>query len=284
MDDHEDFNHPWAPECDFVCKRSDLVDSILQLVRSTRLVVIHATPQVGKTTLLRLLGRHILYEEKDLEPVFISLKHRHKRDFLPYRQYLQQEKSRWQEDNAKYRPRNPEATAIYLIDEAQDPYEEERLWSQTFKNPDATQQSMFVLVSLCDSVGTSLLREPAVESQALRMDRFERVELRPSVRGRPYMLFKPEETAITVQKWAIQNKLQLKGGVSEYLHVATDGHPGMVGLILQHFQNVSRQVTYFFSILQRTRVTSCSLLKDGNLLDNGRQNYATRLLSKTKDC
>ena len=244
MDNHENFDHHWAPECDFVCQRPKLVHSILQLVRTTRVVVIRATPQVGKTTLLRLLGRHILYEEKDLEPVFILWEPQRQRGSLPYMQYLEQEKSTWQESNAKYRPYNPAATTIYLIDEAQDSYEEEAFWARTLKNPNTRQQSMFVLVCLYGATGVSRIREPNNESQALRMDRLQRVELRASASGCPYMLFKPEETVVTVQKWAIQNRLQLKDGVSEYIHSATDGHPGMVGLILQHFQILARQVIF----------------------------------------
>ncbi|KAF2453846.1 hypothetical protein BDY21DRAFT_327253 [Lineolata rhizophorae] len=215
MDDHEDVHHRWNPDCDFVCERSNLVHSILQLVRNTRVVVIRATPQVGKTTLLRLLGRHILYKEQELEPVFIEWKHRGMRDGLPYKQYLEQKRSRWQEDNAKYRPHNPKATTVYLIDEAQDSYEEEQLWTRTLKSYNTRQQSMFVLVCIYGGAGVTTRHEPNIESQALLVDRLQRVELRQSIFGCPYMLFKPQETAETVQKWAIVNKLQLKAGVSE---------------------------------------------------------------------
>lgn len=242
MDDHEDAHHRWSPNCDYVCERSNLVYSILQLVRNTRVVVIRATPQVGKTTLLRLLGRHILYEELDLEPVFIEWKHRKMRDGLPYKQYLAQKRSTWEEHNATYRPQNPKATPIYLIDEAQDSYEEEELWTRTLKGYDTSQQPKFVLVCLYGTAGFSSGYEPNVESQALLIDRLQRVELRPSTFGRPYMLFKPEETAATVQKWAITNRLQLQSSVSKYLHAATDGHPGMVGLILRYFSFLSCQV------------------------------------------
>lgn len=242
MDDHEYINHRWDSKCDYVCLRPDLVHSVLQLVRSTRVVVIRATPLVGKTTLLRLLGHHILYEERDLEPVFILWERRDIRDHLPYQQYLEREKLRWQKDNAKYRPQNPNARTIYLIDEAQDSYEEEQFWAQILKNYHTRQQSLFVLVCLYGAVGVSQMRDPNTESQALLMDRLQRIELRPSIFGRPYMLFKPEETANTVKKWATTNELQVMDGVSEYLHGATDGHPGMVGLILRHFEIFSRQV------------------------------------------
>lgn len=242
MDDHEDVNHRWNSECDFACQRSNLVYFILQLVRTTRVVVIRATPQVGKTTLLRLLGRHILEKEKDLEPVFICWDRKDLRDNLPYQQYLEQEKSKWQEYNEKYRPRNPKATTVYLIDEAQDSYEEEQLWTQTLKSHNTRQKPMFVLVCLYGVIGTSRMREPGIESRALLMDYLQRIELRQSVPGRPYMLFKPDETTDTVQKWAILNNLQIDTDISEYLHTATDGHPGMVGVILKYLKIISDQV------------------------------------------
>ena len=71
MDDHEEYHHLWNLDCDFVCERQDLVAFILQLVRNTRVVIIRATPLVGKSTLLRLLGRHILDTQRDLESILI---------------------------------------------------------------------------------------------------------------------------------------------------------------------------------------------------------------------
>lgn len=242
MGNHEDVQHRWNPGCDFVCERTDLVTSILQLARNTRVVVIRATPQVGKTTLLRLLGRHILYKESELEPVFIEWKDRRLRNGLPYEQYLEQKRLRWQKDNAKYRPHNPKATTAYLVDEAQNSYEEEHFWTRTLKCYDARQQSIFVLVCPYGAAGLSSKSEPDIISQALLVDCMQRVELRPSKIGCPYMLFRQQETDEIVQKWAIVNKFQLKAGVSEYLHAATDGHPGMIGLILKYFEFLSSQV------------------------------------------
>lgn len=242
MDDHEDRNHPWKCECDYVCERPDLVHSIIQLVQLARVVVIRATPQVGKTTLLRLLGRHIFEKEKDLEPVFFEWKRREGRNGLPYQQYLEQQKSKWQEDNAKHRPYNPRARTVYLIDEAQNSYEEEELWSQTLKNRNTRRQDIFILVCLYGAVGTSRSHEPHIESQASLMDRFQRVELRPSMIGNPHMLFTAEETAVTIQKWAIQENFKLTPGTCEYFHMATGGHPGMVGMVLHWFAFLSSEV------------------------------------------
>ena len=242
MDDHEEYHHFWNPGCDFVCERQDLVASILHLVRNTRVVVIRATPLVGKSTLLKLLGRHILDTQRDLEPVFIYWEPKSKRDDLACDRYLQREESRWRSINAKYRPSQSTARTIYLIDEAQGSYEEETLWGQMLKSRNTRSRPMFVLVCVYGAAGISHTRESHVESQALCIDTLQRIELRQSTLGRPCMLFKPEETIITVEKWAIANRYTFENGLPQYLHAATDGHPGMIGLTLQYFEICFSQV------------------------------------------
>ena len=145
----------WGVSCDFVCERPELIASILQLTLIHRVVVIRATPQVGKTTLLRLLGQHILDKQKDLEPVFMEWKPRIKRDFLSYEKYLANAESKYREMNSEFRPtngdhrpRNFKTKTIFLIDEAQDSYEEEEFWTQLVKNHNTRDQSLFVLVCL----------------------------------------------------------------------------------------------------------------------------------------
>lgn len=49
------------------------------------------------------------------------------------------------------------------------------------------------------------------------------------------MLFKHEETLETVRKWGHQSNFDLAEGTVEYIHTATNGHPGAVGLLLQYF-------------------------------------------------
>lgn len=125
MDDHElDQGDPWYPHCDYLCKRENLVKSVLQHTRDYGVMVIRATPMVGKTALLRLLGLHILREEKDLEPVYLHRENKEDRKNLLYDDFLQQKKSLWEERNMRVRPCNPNARPIYLIDEAQESYEE----------------------------------------------------------------------------------------------------------------------------------------------------------------
>ncbi|KAL9085468.1 MAG: hypothetical protein Q9165_007618 [Trypethelium subeluteriae] len=243
MADHDEHpDHPWYPNCDYICEREELVTSILQQLRNLGVVIIRATPQVGKTTLLRLLGHRIISTDPDLEPVFVYWQERFKRGNSTWTQYLEENKGDWQKANAKVRPYNPGARTVYLIDEAQGSYEEDVLWSELRNHHNLRNQPLFVLVCVYGAAGISRIRNPDVESQARRVHVLHRVELRPSTPGNPSMLFKPEQTMEVIQKWAITHGFQIKDGVSDYLHSATDGHPGMIGLLLSHFQQMLKQV------------------------------------------
>ncbi|KAF2875670.1 hypothetical protein BDV95DRAFT_591127 [Massariosphaeria phaeospora] len=259
INDHiEEYMHSWNSGCDFVSERQDLVHSILELAQDKRVVVIRATPQVGKTTLLRLLGYYILHHRLDLEPVFVLWTKQYKRldSEKSVENYLASKHRWWQKQNGTYRPHNPKARPVYLIDEAQGSYDEEDLWTQVLKNKNTKSQPIFILVCLYGAAGTSHLHEPHVESQALLVDSVQRVELRPSTAGHLYMLFQPKETAVAINKWAIHNNYYFDNSMPGYLHSATDGHPGMVGMLLRHFENIFDQLP---KPVRSTRTWSTSL-------------------------
>ncbi|EKG15815.1 hypothetical protein MPH_07018 [Macrophomina phaseolina MS6] len=196
---------------------------------------------VGKTTLLKLLGHHITHHELDLEPVYIQWESRQDRNGLPYEEYLAQQKITWQERNAESRPCNPRARTIYLIDEAQRSYEEDTLWAMLKNYHNMRDGSLFVLVCVYGAAGISPQRETFIESQARLMHSMQRIELRPSTPGSPYMLFKQEDTDAMLRKFALYHKCQLDNRVVEYLHRATGGHPGMLGVLLSHVQTFCRE-------------------------------------------
>lgn len=244
IDDHDlPGNDPWYHGCTYISERQELVDATLQHARKYGVVVIRATPQVGKSVLLQLLGHRIANYESDLEPVYIEWENREKRKNLPYKEYLTQEENFWQRWNARVRPRNPAARPIYLIDEAQGSYEEEGLWSSLKNHHNMRAQPLFVLVCVYGAAGISYVRDPKVESQARRMHALHRIELRPSTPGNPCMLFGQDEVGLLVKKFAIINNKQLQDGLIEYLHHATSGHPGMVGLLLVYLDNIPKSVS-----------------------------------------
>ncbi|KAF2785483.1 hypothetical protein K505DRAFT_369196 [Melanomma pulvis-pyrius CBS 109.77] len=218
MEDHEPCRDDvWNPRCDYICKRETLVTSIIKNTRDYGVMVIRAPPQVGKSTLLKLIGHHIAHNEPDLDPVYFVWKSREDRQHIPYQQYIQQEQADWQQKEPKIPPRNPTAQMIYLIDEAQNSYEEEILW-ENLKNRKNTRTSpYYVLVCVYGAAGISSKRDPRVESQAQLMHRMHLVELRPSFPGNPYMLFQKEEVKVIVNKFAIDQGHAVDEEVVEYL-------------------------------------------------------------------
>lgn len=245
MDEHNAQPGMWDPNCDYVCGREELVAATLKMVLERRVVVIRATPQVGKTTLLHLLGRHILYEHPSLEPVWIiwQRKEAEGRDGLSCTRYLNREAERYRRENAYYRPHNPKARLIFLLDEAQNSYPEYDFWYGHLKNRDTRSTPLFVLVCVYGSAGTLEGRIGNVQSEAIKLDPAQRIELRPSANGQPHMLFTSNDTATVVKKWQTTNDYKLANGVCEYIQMATDGHPGMIGLILVYFDFRFKQVS-----------------------------------------
>ena len=239
MEDHElrPFDN-FDPYCPYVCEREELVAATLQLVLEKRVVVIRATPQVGKTTLLNLLGRHIRDNVPSLEPAFIDWKPEQRRGDQEYPEYLKHQAKRWRIRNAGHRASNPDARTIFLIDEAQESYDEGDFWSRCLKQVGTRSQPLFILVCVYGSTTTLLtgMNEKS-ESKAMGIDQSQRIELRPTVPGGLCMRFTPKETEMVVNKWALDrdNRYELKDGVCEYIHMATSGHPGMVGMLLQCF-------------------------------------------------
>ncbi|CAD6440086.1 8267c12d-1877-4d11-af0e-a3ad6f1ef536 [Sclerotinia trifoliorum] len=267
FDDHHDMENPWNPVCDYLCERQDLVTSIMQRLLNTRVVVIRATPFVGKTVLLMLLGYHILQEYRDLEPVFIEWETRTNRNNLPFEEYLESEASKWKSKNAKFRRfRNPAARKVFLIDEGQNSYEEQQFWHQSLKNHSTSSQSLFVLVCLYGISGISAAHEPGIASQALLVDLFQRVELRPSANNNLHILFTPKETSIMVMKWATVQNFQLENGMFEYLHATTDGHPGVLDTILAYLK---LRFTNLPDSIRRTRSWSPQLCRGLIAEDSG---------------
>lgn len=247
MDSHQlRYGHPWYPWCDnYVCDRPELVTSVLEYAHQFGVIIIRATPQVGKTTLLKLLGCHIAYKELDLEPVFLSWEKREKRNNLPYEEYLQEYKKYWQEKNTEIRPQNPKARTIYLIDEAQGSYEEDGLWLALKNHRNTRWSPLFVLVCVYGATGVSHERDPNAESQAQRIHSLHRIELRPSMPRIPYMLFRREEVDHIVGKFANFHKCRFQNEVVDYLYNATGGHPGMVGILLSYVELLENGVSLF---------------------------------------
>ncbi|KAL9109333.1 MAG: hypothetical protein Q9227_005963 [Pyrenula ochraceoflavens] len=197
------------------CPREGLVADVLKLVREKGVVVIRATPQVGKSTLLMLLGQHIRIKETDLEPVYFTWKEQADRDIRQLDQYLREQREEWTDRNAEVRARNPSAKTIYLIDEAQNSYPEQPLWDMLIKNHSLRRSPLFVLACVYGAEDLPWLQ---ADSQSLKIHRSQRIELRPSA-GSLHMTFTQAETVQVVNRFALETRC-------------------MTGLILKHVQDL----------------------------------------------
>jgi hypothetical protein len=240
---------PWHPQCDYASNRANLVRNVLQHVRENGVVIIRATPMVGKTILLKLLGSHIVRQERDLEPVYLDWNEKRWHEIPTYQDLLSGTLNRWRTKNASTRPSNLSARPIYLIDEAQGSYDDEGFWTMLKEHHNTKERALFVLVCVYGADGISHLRDPMLESQAMRMHSLPRIELRSFVRGGPRMLFQPEEVETIVNNFATIHHLQLEDGVVAYLLSATDGHPGMIGMLLTYLQRRIVSSLYSFNLL-----------------------------------
>ena len=235
MDDHEpDINHPWNPGCDYICPREALIASLLKHVRTYGVVVIRATPMVGKSVLLKLLGHHIVYDQPDLEPVFLNWQTKEKRGGLLYPDYLEGEAGAWRRQNERVRPHNPSARRIYLIDEAQDSYEQDDFWYMLKNHHGTRHNPLYVLVCVYGTDVIPTHHSANVESQARQMHCLQRIELRRTAQGMPCMLFTPMELSVVFRKFVESNDYTFETGVEQYLYDLTQGHPGMIGTLLYH--------------------------------------------------
>lgn len=245
MDEHETIDDmAWNPNCDSISQREELVTATIRLVLEKGMVVIRATPQVGKSVLLKLLGLHILAECPSLEPIWMQWERKERRTVLPYYEHLKETAKHFPRINARYREPNPNARKIFLIDEAQNSYPETDFWSGELKNRFTRSHSLYILVCVYGS-NTELMAgaNQNVQSEAISIPPSQRIGLFPSLTGGLCMQFTSKETEDVIQKWAFENKYNLVGSVGEYMHVATSGHPGMIGLLLGHFESCFPQVS-----------------------------------------
>ncbi|KAL9120246.1 MAG: hypothetical protein Q9187_003203 [Circinaria calcarea] len=232
--------------------RKNLVQGLLDLVINKKVIVIRSTPATGKSKALLQLGDYILKSPKHdmLEPVLITWDKDPKKH---YRTYLDEKAEEFVKINEQHRTtqekqhRTPQEGQrqppkkgrrnIFLIDEAQNTYEEKDMWSRLFKNPLDLDHELYVLVCVYgSSQGIFRFGKALSESALINLER--RIELRPTAANKLSMLFTQGELEEVIQTWAGANRLELHLDVYQYLMSETEGHPGVLGSILYYLASV----------------------------------------------
>lgn len=82
------------------------------------------------------------------------------------------------------------------------------------------------------------------------MHSLNRIELRPSMPGSLYMLFRREEVDHIVGKFANFHRCRFQNEVVDYLYNATSGHPGIVRILLSYVELLENGVSLIFLIFK----------------------------------
>lgn len=272
--------------------RESLVGSVINLLREERVVVIRAPPFSGKSTLLNLIGAKILREYDQLEPVLFHWPPRSKDEIgnRSYKEILTQELKRARKENEEWRSRRQpyylrlvrgfgnaiarvtglvtetidttrdRACPVYLIDNAVNTYHERAMWEERFKNPDDAGNALFVLVCVHGSAD-GMVQWGSDLSEASQIESHRRIELRGESLC---MLLSSLEIREIVGLWAKQHPFQIGSNLIEYLIFETQGHAGMLQMVLKHLSKMfsservrifpsshcSELTTFFFSLTE----------------------------------
>ena len=252
---------------DYPCLREDLVHETIKLLRKEAVIVIRAPPQVGKTVLLSLLGRKILVDHQDLEPVRIVWGNRSEEDIRskPYYEILEEHLETASKENEKVRTKvlgksstisTKPRKAVFLIDEATNTYKEIMMWADLFKNPDR-QDDFFVLVCSYGSAKGVYQYGPE-DAESVQIPPGRRVELFPTD-NKLQLLLSTCEIRQVVHEWHLKLEgIVLDPDVYDFLETETEGHAGMLSMLLKYLETGILQVK-IFHLLRFLLQINCSL-------------------------
>ena len=129
------------------------------------------------------------------------------------------------------------------------------MWEKLFKNPDHTGKALFVL--LCAHSSADGTFEWGFDlSQAATIPLHRRIKQHPNAPGRLCTLLLPQEIGEVVKIWAAGrvHPFQIDPDVIEYLEFETQGHAGMLQMVLRHLSNIAdgNQVLMTSSLVPRS--------------------------------
>lgn len=245
---------PQLPQ--YLCNREELVRNATDLLRNRGVIVLRAPPNTGKTTLLHLISKYITSNHVDLTPVYCLWAPRTKAEITRHTYgFKQQLLDALDSQN----PSEDEwERAVFLIDEAQYTYEEHHMWDEYFKNPREGTGPRFVLVCVHGSA-EGLVEYGDLPSSSTRISAEKRIELYPNESGGQKILLSQPEILQIVQMWCSQRKYSFDSEVVDYFEFETQGHAGVLGLLLDHLTRKANDVLSLPSLLYYRLIRYCQL-------------------------
>lgn len=239
--------------------REELVTHAMSLLLDKRVIIVHAPPMSGKTTLCKLLARKILVDYPDLEPVQIMWPARDAAQIraFPYNKLLEEERQTQVAFNSEARAKfSEQPTAhgskpkhVYLIDEAENTYMDHNMWDNLFKcHPEDVGPDYYVLFLVHGSAeGGHKWGYDPWQSNHIAIDR--RIELFPTSAVRSCMLLDPKEIKMVVDRSFAtfeDGGAKCDDNVYEFMETETQGHTGALNLFLTHIMLAVRSQVLSF--------------------------------------
>ena len=219
---------------DIVCDRVLLIRGMVQLLRDKKIIAIRATPATGKTSLLKLMAQSILYQDLDLEPVYIKWpSNPHSKEYYEILDHEEESSKRKNEEERDEvggdKPRAPPKKVVYLIDDAKNTYSDHSMWDDLFKGNPSDAGAFFVL-AFAYGFPSGYRNYGNIPAMSSYIPPERRVELRPTHDQPLGMMLSTEETHQMVDRWLESHEQGARCGDEfyEYIEVETGGHAGML--------------------------------------------------------
>ena len=104
--------------------------------------------------------------------------------------------------------------------------------------------ALYVLVCVYGTDVVPPHRYANVESQARQIHLVQRVELRRTAPEIPYMLFTRDEFDIVFNTFTASTGRTFEEGTVQYLFDISQGHPGIIGMLLDYLVQYSPMVSF----------------------------------------
>ncbi len=227
---------------EYLTPRTDLVKALIERLRKKRVIVIRAPPRAGKTTIKSLIGREIIQNHPDLEPVDLMWTYRDTQEIQKrsYSDILKNAEDRAKKQNEKVREKlgltkhESSTTTIFMIDDAVDTYNETDMWDQLFKNDPKGLDACYLLICVYGpSDGTHRWGKSPWQSANIPPDR--RIELHPTSAGELQILLNEREIRQLVERWAETHApiATYDENVYQFIESETQGHVGVIARLLR---------------------------------------------------
>ena len=214
----------------YICPRTDTVEKLATILDEERVVHVRGTPSSGKTTLAILLWKY--YRERRERVVFLDGWH----NVGNPRTHLVNECKACGYYGIEP-PTLTDANVVFVFDEAQQSYNDSRLWTGIIKTQSGSHGGPRIcLFSSYGSPDTGLTQYP-FGSTPVHFGPSQRISITSShlaENGRVCLFYSPEEFEDVVSRRCSDQtkKFELDPAARKYLYSITNGHPGATDALL----------------------------------------------------